>query len=84
MDFIKTSQVRLMKNNCDARKQVGDEFVTYLDDFASRDAYFDAKEVFTSYTLDVIANAGLGVQAQSFTDPNSIIRKKVIEFNLYF
>ena len=73
-----------MKNNCDARKQVGDEFVTYLDDFASRDAYFDAKEVFTSYTLDVIANAGLGVQAQSFTDPNSIIRKKVIEFNLYF
>ena len=53
--------------------------MAYLDDFASSDTNFDAKEMFTSYTLDVIANAGLGVQAHSFNDPNSIIRKKVMK-----
>jgi hypothetical protein len=57
--------------------KVGDDFVTFLDDFSKRDASFDAKDVFTSYTLDVISNAGLGVQANSFTDPDSLIRKKV-------
>ena len=60
-------------------QQVGDEFVAYLEDFASSDTKFDAKEMFTSFTLDVIANAGLGVQAHSFTDPNSIIRNKVMQ-----
>ena len=72
------------KQNCSCTKQVGTEFVTYLDDFASRNADFDAKELFTSFTLEVIANAGLGVQAQSFSDPNSIMRKKVIHFQNFY
>ena len=54
--------------------------MTYLSDLSKRSTSFDAKEVFTSYTLDVIANAGLGVQANSFTDPNSVIRDKVGHF----
>ena len=58
--------------------QVGDEFVAYLKDISDRDESFNAKELMTSYTLDVISNAGLGVQANSFTDPNSLIRQKVI------
>ena len=57
--------------------QVGDEFVDHLKDFADKDKEFDAKEMMTSYTLDVISNAGLGVQADSFSDPNSLIRQKV-------
>jgi hypothetical protein len=40
--------------------QVADDFVAFLDD--SRGQAFDTKEVFTSFTLDVIASAGLGVQ----------------------
>jgi hypothetical protein len=51
--------------------------VAFLDEKAEQGQSFDAKEVFTSYTLDVISNAGLGVEANSFTDPNSVIRKKV-------
>jgi hypothetical protein len=54
--------------------------VAYLKDISERDEAFDAKELMTSYTLDVISNAGLGVQANSFTDPNSLIRQKVIQY----
>jgi hypothetical protein len=43
---------------------------------------FDAKEMMTSFTLDVIARAGLGVEAKSFTEKNNIIRQKVtLEIN---
>jgi hypothetical protein len=58
-------------------KQVGDEFVDYLKDLAESGKEIDAKDVMMSYTLDVISNAGLGVQAKSFTDPNSLIRHNV-------
>ena len=59
------------------QNKVGNDFVNFLSDLAKRDESFNAKDVFTSYTLDVISNAGLGVQANSFTDPNSVIREKV-------
>ena len=57
--------------------QVGDEFVDHLKEFSAKEKEFDAKEMMTSYTLDVISNAGLGVQANSFSDPDNIIRQKV-------
>ncbi len=57
--------------------QVGDQFVSHLAGFSSGGIEFNAKEVMTSFTLDVIASAGLGVEANSFTDPDSEIRKKV-------
>jgi hypothetical protein len=56
---------------------VGDQFVSHLEGFSSGGLEFNAKEVMTSFTLDVIASAGLGVEANSFTDPDSEIRKKV-------
>jgi hypothetical protein len=45
-----------------------------LSDFTSE---FEAKDMMTSFTLDVIASAGLGVEARSFKEPNNLIRQKV-------
>ena len=46
----------------------------YLKDVQSE---FDAKDTMTSYTLDVISSAGLGVEAKSFKEPNNLIRQNV-------
>jgi len=54
--------------------QVGDEFVDYLKDIQSD---FNAKDMMTTYTLDVISGAGLGVQTNSFREPNNEIRQNV-------
>jgi hypothetical protein len=45
-----------------------------LSDFTSE---FEAKDMMTSFTLDVIASSGLGVEARSFKEPNNLIRQKV-------
>jgi hypothetical protein len=58
--------------------QTSDEFVKFLKENTTE---FDAKDMMTSFTLDVIASAGLGVEARSFTEPNNLIRQKVRYLN---
>ena len=60
--------------------KVSDEFMEHLKSFSSSGQDFDAKLMFTSFTsftLDAIASAGLGIEARSFKDPDSILRQKV-------
>ena len=57
--------------------KVSDEFMEHLESFSSSGQDFDAKLMFTSFTLDAIASAGLGIEARSFKDPDSILRQKV-------
>ena len=57
--------------------QIGDEFVDHLSDFGDKDEAFEAKDMMMLYTLDVITNAGLGVDVNSFKNPDNLIRKNV-------
>jgi len=41
---------------------VGDEFVKHLVGYADNEKMFEAKEIMTFYTLDVIARAGIGIK----------------------
>ena len=48
-----------------------------MEDFSTNQREFDAKDLLMSFTLDIISSAGLGVENNSFKDPDSILRKKV-------
>jgi len=48
-----------------------------MESYAKDEVEFDAKDLMTSYTLDVIASAGLGIEANAFTDRDGILRKRV-------
>ena len=61
--------------------KVSDDFMEHLESFSSSGQDFDAKLMFTSFTLDAIASAGLGIEARSFKDPDSILRQKVSQLS---
>ncbi len=56
---------------------MGDDFVEHLDGVADRKEEFNAKDMMTNYTLDAIATCGFGVEAKSFSEPDSIFRQQV-------
>lgn len=54
--------------------------MAHLQPLSKDQTEFDAKDVMTSYTLDVIASAGLGIEANSFADREGIFRKRVRQY----
>ena len=57
--------------------QIGDEFVRHLEKYADEDLEFEAKEMMTKYSLEVIASTGFGVEAKAFADPDGIFADEV-------
>ena len=57
--------------------QVGDDFVTHMEKFATTGKEFEAKEIFTLYSVDVVATTGFGVEGKTFSDPNSVVKDQV-------
>ena len=57
--------------------QVGDKFVTYLDNIAEEGLEVEAKELMTKFSLEVIASTALGVEAHAFSDPAGIFSDRV-------
>ena len=51
--------------------------MAYLEKFASTGQEFEAKELFTNYSVDVVATTGFGVEGKTFSDPNSVVRYQV-------
>jgi len=58
-------------------ESVGDEMVKYLDDFATNGKEFECKDLFTMYSVDVVATTGFGVEAQSFANPDGTFLDQV-------
>jgi len=56
---------------------VGDAFVTHVGDFATADKEFEAKELFTLYSVDVVATMGFGVDAKTLSDPKSVFKDQL-------
>ena len=51
--------------------------VKYLDDFATNGKEFECKDLFTMYSVDVVATTGFGVEAQSFANPDGTFLDQV-------
>ena len=49
--------------------------VPYLEDLAGKNEPIDSKHVMTNFTSDVIATCGFGIEANCFSDPNSVFLK---------
>ena len=62
---------------CNFVPKVGDEMVKYLDDFATNGKEFECKDLFTMYSVDVVATTGFGVEAQSFANPDGTFLDQV-------
>ena len=67
----------LMPIVCNIVPKVGDEMVKYLDDFATNGKEFECKDLFTMYSVDVVATTGFGVEAQSFANPDGTFLDQV-------
>ena len=67
----------LMLIVCNFVPKVGDEMVKYLDDFATNGKEFECKDLFTMYSVDVVATTGFGVEAQSFANPDGTFLDQV-------
>lgn len=57
--------------------QATTDLVEHLDVVAKSGDVFDAKEVMTNFTLDVISVCGFGIDAKAFKEPNSTFRQRV-------
>ena len=57
--------------------QVGDAFVKYLETFDKSNKEFECKELFTLYSIDVVATSGFGMEANTFSDPNCMFKDQV-------
>jgi hypothetical protein len=51
--------------------------VDHLEGLSNLNSELDAKDLMLKYNLDIITNAGLGVNLNSFKDPENLIRKNV-------
>ena len=61
--------------------KIGKELKDQLQGLAERGEEFNAKQVMTNFTMDVIAMCGFGVEANSFKDPEGTFPTMVIESN---
>ena len=52
----------------------------YLKPFATEGKEINAKEMLTTYNLDVICSAGFGIQAKSFANPDNKLTEMVRPF----
>ncbi len=57
--------------------QAGSDLQHHLLGLGERNEEFEAKQLMMSYTVDVIASAGLGVEAGSFAQPDGKFRQMV-------
>ncbi len=60
-----------------AMNKIADEFIGFLKQYAESGKEFDAKEMMTRLTLDVISECGFGVKANGIAEENSTFRKMV-------
>lgn len=56
---------------------VGDALVKYLETFEAANKEFECKELFTLYSVDVVATTGFGMDANTFKDPNGVFKDQV-------
>nr|APH81387.1 cytochrome P450 CYP3025B1 [Tigriopus kingsejongensis] len=58
--------------------KIGDDFVKHLEPLARSGEEFQAKDVMTNYTTDVIANCAFGIEANALKDPNSLFKRMIL------
>lgn len=56
--------------------------MTHLESFSASKNDFDAKSMFTAFSVDIIAYVGIGVEAKAIQETDNIFRKKVCNFCL--
>lgn len=57
--------------------QVGDAFVKHLESYATDNKEFECKDLFTKYSVEVVAAIGFGIDGKVFSDPNSVFKDQV-------
>ena len=51
--------------------------VEYLEGFASKSQEFECKELFSKYSIDIVATTGFGIDGQCFTNPDGVFKDQV-------
>ena len=51
--------------------------VEHLEGFASKSQEFECKELFSRYSIDIVATTGFGIDGQCFTDPDGVFKDQV-------
>ena len=60
--------------------QVGDDYCKVLANYAKDEITFEAKNLITNYNIDVVCNAGFGIEANALLDPEgSMIKDQVYQ-----
>ncbi|TRY80860.1 hypothetical protein TCAL_07801 [Tigriopus californicus] len=57
--------------------KVGDDFVDHMAKFSKSGEAFNAKDTFTNFTLDAIANCGFGFEAETLKNPDNHFRAMI-------
>lgn len=57
--------------------RVGDAFVKHLESYATDNKEFECKDLFTKYSVEVVAAIGFGIDGKVFSDPNSVFKDQV-------
>jgi len=58
-------------------ESVGDRLVEHLEGFASKSQEFECKELFSRYSIDIVATTGFGIDGQCFTNPDGVFKDQV-------
>ena len=56
--------------------------IEYLKPLANEGKEINAKDMLTTYNLDVICSAGFGIEANSFADPDNKLTEMVWKFHM--
>lgn len=51
--------------------------VEHLEGFASKSQEFECKELFSRYSIDIVATTGFGIDGQCFTNPDGVFKDQV-------
>ena len=57
--------------------KVGDRFVNHLLSYSDNNMDFEAKEMLTHFTVEVIGSCGFGMDVDSFNDPDGVFNDNV-------